>query len=213
MNKYYAGVNVSYDGIESQLMPDESIIWKGIPKKSAFIINSSIKMMPIALLWLAFDSFFIFGISKAGELGGAGIFLIFFFAFHLMPVWIWLYNVFTAYGRWKNTEYAVTDKRIIIRNGFIGYQYDSIYYTDISNVSLRVGVIDSILKVGDIHIALNTCVGHSNKTPSPAILDVEDPQRVIAIVQKTIMDMQTDIHYPNALRPDVNPGYKTEYRP
>lgn len=115
MNKYYNNTNISYNDIEKQLMPDESIIWKGIPKKSAFIINSSITMMPFALLWLAFDSFFILIASKTGGFDGMGLIFIGFFAFHLMPVWIWLYNVFTAYGRWKNSAYAVTNKRIIIR--------------------------------------------------------------------------------------------------
>ena len=216
MNKYYGNANISYNDIEGQLMPDESIIWKGIPKKSAFIINSSITMMPFALLWLGFDSFFIIGASQAEGFGGMGLFFIVFFAFHLMPVWIWLYNVVTAHGRWKNTQYAVTNKRIIIRNGLIGYQYNSIYYTDISNVSLQVGVIDRMLGVGDIRIALNHAIGTTKKgnpVNTTSILDIENPDHVMQIVQKTILDMQTDIHYPNALRPEVNPGYHTEYRP
>lgn len=216
MNKYYGNANISYNDIEGQLMPDESIIWKGEPKKSAFIINSSITMMPFALLWLAVDGFFIINILKSGAHNDMQFFFIPFFALHLMPVWIWLYNIFTAYGRWKNTAYAVTNKRIIIRNGFIGYQYNSIYYTDISNVSLHVGVIDRMLGVGDVHIATTHTLGTTKKgTPinTTSILDVADPEYVMSIVQKTVLDMQTDIHYPNALRPDVNPGYKTEYRP
>lgn len=216
MNKYYGNTNISYNDIEGQLMPDESIIWKGGPKKSAFIINSSITMMPFALLWLAFDSFFILTVSQSEGFDGMGLFFIGFFAFHLMPVWIWLYNVITAYGRWKNSAYAVTNKRIIIRNGLIGYQYNSIYYTDISNVSLHVGVIDRILGVGDVRIATNHTFGNTkngNTINTTSILDVTDPQHVMSIVQKTVLDIQTDIHYPNALRPDVNPGYHTEYRP
>ena len=216
MNKYYGNTNISYNDIDGQLMPDESIIWKGVPKKSAFIINSSITMMPFALLWLAFDGFFISTIFATEGIDGMGFFFIGFFALHLMPVWIWLYNVITAYGRWKNTAYAVTNRRIIIRNGLIGYQYNSIYYTDISNVSLHVGVIDRMLGVGDVRIATNLTLGNSknnNTVNTSSILDVADPAQVMHIVQKTVLDMQTDIHYPNALRPDVNPGYHTEYRP
>ncbi len=216
MNKYYGNTNISYNDIEGQLMPDESIIWKGTPKKSAFIINSSITMMPFALLWLSFDGFFISTIFASEGTDGMGLFFIGFFALHLMPVWIWLYNVLTAYSRWKNTAYAVTNRRIIIRNGFIGYQYNSIYYTDISNVSLHVGAIDRMLGVGDIRIATNISLGTTKKgnpVNTTSILDVENPDHVMGIVQKTVMDMQTDIHYPNALRPEVNPGYHTEYRP
>ncbi len=211
MNKYYEELDNPYDNIERQLMADESIIWKGKPKKSAFVINASVKMMPIALLWLAFDGFFISTFVKTGGFGAMGGFIIVFFAFHLMPVWIWLSQILTAGKRWKNTEYAVTDRRIMLRNGLIGYQYESIYYTDIANVSLRVGAIDRMLKVGDICIH-QTAYG-SGKSAMASILDVEDADRVFAIVQKTVMDIQTDIHYPNALRPDNNPGYKTQYRP
>ena len=222
MNKYYGSSNVTYNDIEGQLMPDESIIWKGIPKRSAFIINSSLSMLPVALIWLMIDGSFIFSIFQADKLtgsemfGGMSLFFIGFFALHLMPVWIWLYGVLTANGRWKNTQYAVTNKRIIIRNGLIGYQYNSFYYTDISNVTLKVGVIDRMLGVGDIMISLNHTIGTTKKghpINTTSILDVENPDQVMQIVQKTIMDMQTDIHFPNALRPEANPGYHTEYRP
>ncbi len=40
-----------------------------------------------------------------------------------------------------------------MRNGMIGYQYQSIYYTEISNVSLQVGWVDKMLGVGDIMIS------------------------------------------------------------
>ena len=45
-----------------------------------------------------------------------------------MPVWIWLSNGLTAKKNWENTEYYVTDKRIIIESGFIGMNYQTIYY-------------------------------------------------------------------------------------
>ena len=217
MNKYYADTYGYYSGgnnIDAMLMPDESIIWRGTPKKSAFIINSGTKMMPFALMWLLFDGFFIATFLSFGGMGlmsGMVLFLIFFFALHLMPVWIWLYNLLTAAGRWKNTEYAVTDKRIILRNGLIGYEYQSIYYTEICNVSLHVGFFDQMLGVGDIKIGV--LVQNSSTKPEAMILDIEDVQRVFSIVQRTVLDIQTDIQYPNALRPDINPGYTSAYRP
>ena len=32
-------------------------------------------------------------------------------------------------------------------------------------------------------------------------------------IQKIILDMQTDMEFPNAYRPETNPGYHTDYRP
>ncbi len=212
MNKYYTGQYGAYSELDMMMMPDESVIWKGTPKKSAYIINSSMKMAPFAIIWLLFDGFFIATFIGAGVVRQMLFFIIPFFALHLMPVWIWLFNMFTAAGRWKNTEYAVTNKRILIRNGLVGYQYESIYYTDISNVSLHVGVIDKMLGVGDIYLMTNSSTVGSGKNV-PTILDIEDPQRVYGMVQSTVMNIQTDIHYPNAYRPENNPGYQTQYNP
>ena len=219
MDKYNSTYYTSYGNygeLERMLMPDESIIWKGTPKKSAYVINASMKMAPIAIIWLLFDGFFIvnfLGFGAGGLMGRMALFLIPFFALHLAPVWIWLFNMLTASKRWKNTEYAVTNKRILIRNGLVGYQYETIYYTDIANVSLRVGVIDKMLGVGDIYLATKVVGVSGTKTTSPAILDIEEPQRVFSMVQGTVMNIQTDIHYPNAYRPENNPGYNTQYNP
>lgn len=210
MNKYYGNSYGQAGSIEGMLMPDESVIWKGMPKKSAFILNSTIKMAPFAIIWLLFDGFMIFSFAFSGAMKSMLWFIIPFFAFHLMPVWIWLYQMITAVGRWKNTEFAVTNKRIILRNGLVGFQYQSVYYTDISNVSLHVGAIDRMLGVGDIYIIMNPYMDTGKD--APVILDVEEPQRVYSLLQQTVVDIQTDIHYPNALRPDTNPGYHTQYR-
>jgi len=211
MDKYYGNMYGSTNSIEGQLMPDESVIWKGMPKKSAFILNSSVKMAPFALIWLCVDGFMISTFAFSGMMKQMAWFIIPFFALHLMPVWIWLYQMITAAGRWKNTEYAVTNKRIILRNGLVGYQYQSIYYTEISNVSLHVGAIDRMLGVGDVYILMDAYANTGKD--APVILDVEEPGRVYSLLQQTVMDIQTDIHYPNALRPDTNPGYHTQYRP
>ena len=210
MNKYYTGQYGTYGELERMMLPDESVIWKGNPKKSAFVINSSMKMAPFALIWLLFDGFFIVSFVGTGAVRHMLFFIVPFFALHLMPVWIWLFNTLTAAKRWKNTEYAVTNKRVLIRNGLVGYQYESIYYTDIANVSLHVGAVDKMLGVGDIYLLTNISTMNGKNT-SPVIMDIENPQQVYNMVQSTVMNIQADIHYPNAYRPENNPGYHTKY--
>ena len=212
MNKYYNYDNPSQiNELSSMLMPNETVLWQGIPKRSAYILNASIKMLPIAIIWLLFDGFFIINLLGAG-FHGMNIIMIPFFLIHLFPVWIWLFSTITASKRWKNTQYAVTDKRILIRNGLIGYDYKSIYYTEISNVNLRVGMIDKMLGVGDIYLSLEgfTSKGHPIMS---SIVDIEQPEIAFKIIQKAVIDIQSDIHYPNALRPETNPGYNTTYKP
>ena len=196
------------NSIKDLLMSGELLIWSGKPKKDAFVLNKCFTMMPFALLWLCFDGFFIYTAASTGGIRKMLFFIVPFFAFHLLPVWIWLGNVVSANRRWRSTEYAVTDKRIIIRGGVIGYNFQNIYYTDIDSVDLHVGAIDRMLSVGDIMIrSRGTSVGMQN------ILDIENPYEIFKRIQKTVLDIQSDIHYPNDLRPGENHGYNTQYRP
>ena len=211
MNKYtYYEQADSTNDINSMLMPNETILWQGAPEKKAFVLNASLKMLPIAIVWLMFDGFFIINLVGGG-FGGMNLFLIPFFLIHLFPVWIWLGSTLTASARWKNTQYAVTDKRILMRNGLVGYSYKSVYYTEIANVNLRVGFLDKMLGVGDVYLSMEG-LNNNGKPVFSAILDVREPEKVFKIIQKAVVDIQADIHYPNALRPEKNPGYNTKYQ-
>lgn len=201
----YEKVNVNNRlSIESILVDNEEIIWRGKPKKKAFVINKSLTMFPFALIWLLFDGTFIGVMIASGEAKEMLWFIIPFFALHLMPVWIWLGNVLTASKKWANTEYAVTDKRIIITSGFIGSDYKTLYYKDIENVHLKIGVIDKLLSVGDIYF-------DTNDKGLTAFLDIENVYELYPKFQKIVLDIQTDIEFPNNLRPNENNGYNTKY--
>jgi len=207
MSKYDKVINYEVEST-SPLVEGETLIWSSKPKKLAYVINQVLVMMPIAILWLAFDSFFIISMINTGGIKDMLLFIIPFFALHLMPVWIWLGNILSANKKWKNTKYYVTDKRIIIQNGFIAENYQTIYYKDIKNVNLHIGIIDSILKVGDIYFDLGY---RGNSKINAGFVDIENSQEIYSKLQKIVMDIQTDIEYPNALRPNENPGYNTKY--
>jgi len=205
MSKYEKiNSRLEHINMDDVLVDGETLIWQGKPKKSAFIINKSITMLPIALLWGMIDGGFIAAIIASGEIGEMWWFIIPFFALHLMPVWIWLGNVLSAGKKWANTRYVMTDRRIIIESGFIGMDYQTIYYKDINKVNLKVGAIDKLLKVGDIYFDIKNGVVQ-------AFLDLEDAYDLYPKIQKVVLDMQTDIEFPNNLRPEENDGYKTKY--
>ena len=224
MSKYDIGTTYYQpDPLTNMFTPGETVLWRGKPKKSAFILNKVIVMMPFALIWLVFDAFIIISIFNGFSMAGTGMgyeyggnmkwFLIPFFALHLLPVWIWIANTMTANRRWKNTEYAATDKRIIIKSGFIGQECLTLYYNNITNVRLHIGVIDRMLKVGDLHFSVAGYEGYSRnaKSPQHAFLDISNAIELYPKLQKIVMDIQADTHYPNALRPEENPGYNTKY--
>lgn len=212
MSKYDIKANSQQMNIEAILTEGENVIWKGRPKKSAFIINKVMVMLPFALLWLLFDTFVLVALFASEGFEEIVWFVIPFFLFHLMPVWIWLSNALTAKKRWENTQYVMTDKRIVIQSGFIGMDYKSIYYKDIVNVRLKVGVIDKLLHVGDIYFDTNTGFNNNGANLLQAFLDIEDVYELYPKIQKVVLDIQTDIEYPNELRPEINRGYNTEYK-
>lgn len=205
--RYFGGADDQPYDINGLVGEDEEIIWQGKPNKKAFVLNNVLKMLPFALIWLCFDGFFIYMMlanNIFAELGGFAILIVVFFAIHLIPVWIWIHNIVTASARHKNIDYVFTNKRIIIKSGLVGIDINNIYYTEISNVNLRVGIVDKMCGVGDIYI---------KATSSAQVLwDIDSPYAVVNNLQKIVNDIKTDVHFPNDLRPQDNHGFNTKYK-
>ena len=119
-NEKYFGKNSEVCAVENMLSAGEQIILREKPKRNAYILAQVFKMMPFALLWIVFDGAFI-GLMIGFELFKSMpapliVFLIVFFAFHLLPVWIWISNIVTAGRRQKNIEYIIHDTILKINN-------------------------------------------------------------------------------------------------
>lgn len=205
--KYFKNDAVELTSIEQTLAKDEQILWRGKPKKKAFVWGNILSMLPIALIWLILDAFFICMLIYTNKHMNMPwpmiLFYVVFFAFHLLPVWIWITKVVTANRQYKNLEYAFTNKRIIIKSGIIGIDIKSLYYSEIDSFNLKVGLIDKILKVGDIYI--------SSKSGAQVLYDIENPYILTQKLQQIVVDIKTDIQFPNNLRPETNDGYNTKF--
>lgn len=196
--------NVMYEMLEE----NETILWQGKPKLSAFFWNRFFQTLPFVIIWGGIDVLIFSLVWSTGDIG-VRIFICCFMALHALPVWLWLKNVFTTKIVFDNTYYFVTDKRVLLRDGCIGYEYKNIYYQNIKDLHLSVGLIDRMLGVGDIHIHVHD---EANGKGKHTIIDIENPEHVFALLQRATRDIATDICYPNALRPGTNPGYHTSYR-
>ena len=192
------------------LAAGEAILWRGKPKRSAFVATKSLTLLPIAVIWLILDLSFIGNIFQSGEML---LFMIPFFTLHLMPVWIWLGSTLTAGRRWKNTNYYVTNRRVIIQGGVFAVNETSLFYKDLRNAQLRIGLLDHLFQTGDVVFDSGMVQYNNKQQRGPALEDLENPQEVYNRIQKIILDIQTDMEYPNAYRPAENPGYFTDYRP
>ena len=186
--------NQNNPSIESLVGTDEQLLWKGKPKRKAFVWSSFLALMPLALIWLLFDGTFIGIIIATGDAFSelpafALIFIIVFFALHLLPVWLWLSKIFLARREHKNIEYAFTNKRIIIKSGIIGIDVKNIYYSEIQSVNLKVGLIEKFFSVGDIYIKGNS--------QASVLCDIEDPYFITQKLQEIVLDIKSDIEFPN----------------
>lgn len=71
--------------------------------------------------------------------------------------------------------------------------------------------------VGDIYFdTTSSSIGIPTNNPSSqgnpqAFLDIENAYELYPKLQKVVLDIQTDIEYPNDLRPKENKGYRTKY--
>ena len=193
--------------IEDILSDGEKVLQRLKPNKKVLLLESIFKGLPFVLLWVAFDVFFIVMMLKTNafkEQPGLVVFVIFFFALHLLPLWLYIANIVKNVVGAKNIEYVFTTKRIIIRSGVIGIDFKNIYYTDVEGINCKVGIFDRMFKVGDLYIkAFNQ---------SAVLMNITTPYFFLEKLQKITLDIKTDIQYPNDLRPKENHGYNTEYK-
>jgi hypothetical protein len=217
--------------IRNILDENEEVYWSGKPNLLGLILNGkNIGAIIFGVVWLTFLIPFLgvgfgmlglfggllgninFDISSGAPLGGAFaigwlVFLIPFlligFATLLAPLWSIL-----AY---RNMEYLLTSKRVILSGGIIGKDFTSIDYDQIKNIDVKVGLFKNF---GNIEIFSGE-MGRSNDSvyqKEDIMYAVGNPYEVFKKLKQYSHDIKTDIEYPNALRPEENPGYDTEYK-
>lgn len=203
----------------------ERIMWRGKPKFNVFLLEAIFNpMLFVAIVWGGLDFFFIRtattadGFSESME-SGMGGFLAIFFLFHLMPVWLYLGGVITAALKHKHTEYIITERGIYISGGILTVNIQMKPFTDLSHVNIHKGIFDQMFGVGDVTMVCNHTdpyaysrrSNHNHNHNSFNIVDIEDYQEVFQMIKNMQTDIYADTMYPNAMRPDENPGYNTRY--
>jgi len=198
----------------SMIGKNEEILWSGKPDKKCFILESIFNaLLPFALVWGIID-FSIIGVALSSK-DAPAVFIIPFFALHLMPVWIYLGGVCFSYVKYKNTEFAVTNKGIYCSGGILTQNFEHKPFTELSHVNMHRGVIDRILGVGDVTVTSNQD-GYNFRNSRTAfrgisICDIPDFESVYHLIKDLQENIYSDTMYPNDLRPAENHGYNTKY--
>ena len=206
--------------LKSLVGENEKIYYEGKPDFKCFIFESIFNpMLPVALIWFLFDSFFIGAFLSGPETGGMGLFFVGFFLFHLMPVWMYLGGVIFSIRRYRNTYYVVTDKAVYLSNGVFTKNYHNKPFAELSHVNLHRGIFDQMFGVGDILLTSNQFTNGNNAYSDNNVTvaglninSISNYTEVYNIIKKLQQDIYTDVMYPNDLRPKENHGYNTEYK-
>ena len=194
----------------------EMILWKGKPNKSVYIKEQIFSpLLIVALLWLFIDLGFVFGFFGINDVGLEVAFFVPFLLLHLLPVWIYLFKVITAFLSWKNIEYMVTDQAVYCLSGVFTTNCKRKTFQEITNVSVHQGIFDKGKDVGDIFIVTGVTTNSQGKVVNTGfnIVDIEDYMKVYKMITETGRDIYADTMFPNDLRPENNSGYKTKYNP
>lgn len=140
--------------------------------------------------------------------------IIIFLLIHLMPVWIYICGVLTTALRYRNSAYIITDKGIYVSSGLFAKTYQMKPFADLAHVNLHRGIFDQLIGVGDVICCDNTMPVNYPQNYNQnkiSICNISDYRRVFKMVKNLQTDIYSDTMYPNKLRPDENPGYRTRY--
>jgi membrane protein YdbS with pleckstrin-like domain len=191
---------------------DEKVLWVGNPTLVPFLL-SGVPLLVFGILWGSFDYFMFIkkfiGHSKAGaEAYG----MLAFFAVHMIPCWLGIGNMLRLCLVFGNTCYSFTNKRILLRTGFLGIDFKSIDFDRLQEIDVTVNPIENMLGVGSLKMFSGGMTAKGAPTFN-FFIGIEKPYEVYKQLKTITVDVKTDWNYPNALRPSENKGYKTDYSP
>jgi uncharacterized membrane protein YdbT with pleckstrin-like domain len=133
--------------IEEILEKKEQIVWKGVIDRRVLLFNLIFAIVIVGLISGFLFSQDVISYTSKGNLktiNGSTIGIIIFV--------VGLFFIFLNYFLNIVKKYAITKKRIIIKSGIIGTDFNSIYYNEIKSVNVNIGVIGKMFKVGTIRI-------------------------------------------------------------
>ena len=188
---------------------DEKIIWTGRPIFIPYAITGigpGIGVLIFVCIYYAMTR------NIKNQDGTIGSFSVWFAA---LPIVFFLWQFLKKLFSYGNTSYAFTNKRVMMRTGFIGTDFKSIDYDKISDIEVTVNFVERAFNVGTIRFFSGRTQTDEGRTTK--LYDsweaISNPYEVFKQVKKTSVDIKTDFNYPNALRPETNPGYNTKYEP
>lgn len=145
--------------------------------------------------------------------------------------WQWLLSIFLSPATaivqlaylaltYRNTFYAVSDRRVIISHGLYAPEFHAFDYDRLRQVEVTYGPVESWYGAGTIRGFAGAdpeeeqehqLFGQHRRRPvfprtDNRFIAVSEPYRIFHLIKRTATEVKTDWQYPNALRPRENRG-------
>jgi uncharacterized membrane protein YdbT with pleckstrin-like domain len=185
------------NNIAKQLRSNEKVLWQGKPVLTPFVLAHNLFPFVFGLFFMAFSLlFFILPMASTSAPLEFVLFpLIFFFigfAFAFgMPIWSFL--------AFRNTEYLISDQRLITQTGAIGIDTRFVDLEKIQEVYVRIGVVDRLFGTGSIFAvtAGQVYVGWQQGPgwggsfiARPSLASLKEPYEVQKLLQEAIREVK-----------------------
>ena len=136
---------------------DETILYEGKPHKKCLWYRAIFQnvITPFVLAWLGMCilAFVCLACDKdANSNISVVIIVVIFMLIFMIPVWLYLANIFLSGRRYRVSNYIITDKAVYASNNAHKTKFERLPLTDISTVDIFVGNINSKFNVGDVII-------------------------------------------------------------
>ncbi len=135
-------------GIDRSLSRNESILWRGRPVRKAFILPA-LGSVPFGLFFLAFFAFWLWGASSGGA---PSFFNLFGSLFAILGIGITFGPAVWQLLKYNNTEYVITDKRVITQSGVVGLDTRFVDFEKIQEVYVKIGFFDRLFGTGSVYV-------------------------------------------------------------
>jgi len=126
--------------IKDNLMPNEKVLFTARVHPAVFLPSIFVFVMTIA--------FFIYGLRNAAENGAGIIFLCFSGFLFIYSILLGLQAVIVMF----TTEFAVTNRRVIAKTGFIRRHALEILLSKVESVSVNQSVLGRLLNFGTVTV-------------------------------------------------------------
>ena len=208
---------------------NEKILWQGKPHKFMYLFNGfSILAFLFFIVWATIfigvgKNFFMFSkeFRDLPAMSPDNMFGRSFSLFSLIPVLIFVIIagafIIIPIKRFIESfkvNYYITDLRIYIESGIIGRDIQSIEYKEINKLNVNVDLFGKLFNRGTIALTPDKSYSDGDRSYTVRgirLIGVENPYELYKMIKNNSLNVTTDQQYPNAYRPDKNPGYNTRF--